>query len=250
VRLPAVRRRRVRPGGPHEPSSLTPREADSGVRRRGEGCGRGRRASQPRLSGSMEASTVEALPGGYDQRRRRRRGGAPEGRRWAGLGSWGRRGAQRRCCGRACARSTPPGWPSSAAPWPSCQPVAAGGLPPAHALGRPSPRVQRCGGCVRSVHACSPCDTPSASRAWLAWESLPASQQGAARAARGRIDVDAAISADLEPHGFQCELIFVIDIALHVPRAYVFRRPGSVPRPARGHACLSQMCFKTRTSRR
>ena len=52
--------------------------------------------------------------------------------------------------------------------WRGCQPAAAGGLPPAHAFGRASPREQRCGGCVRSVHACFP-DTSSASRAWLAW---------------------------------------------------------------------------------
>ena len=51
-------------------------------------------------------------------------------------------------------RSTHPGSPSSAPPWPPCPPSAAGGLPPAHALGRASPRVQRCGGCVRSLHAC------------------------------------------------------------------------------------------------
>ena len=41
-----------------------------------------------------------------------------------------------------------------------------------------APRVQRCGGCVRSQHACPP-PAPSAVHAWI-WESLPALQQGGA----------------------------------------------------------------------
>jgi hypothetical protein len=154
VRPPAVRRRRVRPGGPHEPSPLTPREADSGVRRRGEGCGRG--GALP-AAATRQHGGVEALPGGYDQHRRRRRGGGRRGGGGLGwvVGDGGGRSVGVAVAHEPCARSTPPGWPSSAAPWPSYQPAAAGGLPPAPFLGRDSPRVQRCGGCVRSVHACS-----------------------------------------------------------------------------------------------
>jgi hypothetical protein len=65
----------------------------------------------------------------------------------------------------------------------SCRRAATGGSPPAHAFRRASPRVQRCGGCVRSQHACSP-PAPSASHAWAAWDSSSALQQGAVHARR------------------------------------------------------------------
>ena len=83
----------------------------------------------------------------------------------AGAGGWGEPGAGAApVCSRIHKRSTPPARAASAAAWPSCRRAAAGEVPPAHAW-RASPRVQRCGGCVRSQHACSP--APSAMHAWI-----------------------------------------------------------------------------------
>ena len=63
------------------------------------------------------------------------------------------------------------------APSPPCKRAAAGGVPPAHAFRRASPReaLRR----VRAFAARLPSASPSAVHAWI-WESLPASQQGGA----------------------------------------------------------------------
>ena len=67
--------------------------------------------------------------------------------------SWGR---EQRPSGPASKRSRFPVRPSSAAPSASWKPAAAGEVPPAHAFWRALPRVQRCGGCVRSQHTLAP----------------------------------------------------------------------------------------------